>query len=75
MRWQSRKQKFGDVQIITRFLLFPKCINGEWRWLEKASWRRLSTRDYNLNDYWDDLYWLDETTRHIICRRGKGITL
>lgn len=34
----------------TRFLLFPKCMAGEWRWLETASWMQAyeyrSSEDY-----------------------------
>lgn len=29
----------GDIRIKNTFLLFPKYINREWRWLEKAKWR------------------------------------
>lgn len=40
MRWiqGSRvgfpKPKIGDTRFITRFLIVPRCIQGEWRWLE-----------------------------------------
>ena len=39
MRWKWKKKqqpKEGDMRIVGRFLLFPKCLNGEWRWLENA---------------------------------------
>lgn len=39
MRWKSRKPEIGDIRIITQFLLFPKRINREIRWLEKATWK------------------------------------
>jgi len=42
MRWKVKptpKRKEGDTRIRKSFLLiFPKCINNEWRWLEPASW-------------------------------------
>ena len=30
------KGNVGDTRIVTRFLVFPKTINNEIRWLEKA---------------------------------------
>ena len=37
MKWK-RKQwpKEGDKRIAERFLLFPKVLDDEWRWLEIA---------------------------------------
>jgi len=34
MRWKAKK--IPVRRIIKRFLIFPKCINGEWKWLEIA---------------------------------------
>ena len=36
MRWRS--PVFGDVRVRAGFLVFPRCIGGEWRWLEYARW-------------------------------------
>ena len=38
MRWKKEKTKDGETRIINKFLIFPKTINRETRWLEKASW-------------------------------------
>ena len=38
MKWQSKKPKQWDHKTKCRFLIFPKCINREWRWLEMATW-------------------------------------
>ena len=42
MRWSSRQPKHGpvegDLRSRTAFLFFPKTIEGQTRWLEKASW-------------------------------------
>lgn len=38
MKWRSKKPQIGDRRIVTRFLLFPKRINREVRWLEKTTW-------------------------------------
>jgi len=35
------KLKEGARRIRTGFLLFPKCIQGQWRWLEYASWEEI----------------------------------
>ena len=37
MRWQIKQKiepKFGDERIVEKFLIFPKRINDEIRWLE-----------------------------------------
>ena len=51
---------------VTKFLLFPKCINGEFRWLEKATWTRKATYDYSTwvfcgrIYYWENIEWTEE---------------
>ena len=52
MRW--KKNKVGDFRIVRRFLLFPRTINYETRWLEFATIKQQWYRDYC-----DDLYWID----------------
>jgi hypothetical protein len=38
MRWTNRvdNRKDGDRRVVYKFLIFPKTINNETRWLEKA---------------------------------------
>lgn len=41
MRWNSKprpKKEEGALRVRRRFLLLPKNIQGEWRWLERAQW-------------------------------------
>lgn len=39
MRWlENAAPKLGDVRHKARFLLLPKRIGLEWRWLEWTSW-------------------------------------
>ena len=38
MKWTERKYSLGDKRIKSHFLLFPRVINEEVRWLEKATW-------------------------------------
>jgi len=42
MKWLYDKliNRIGEERIITKFLLFPKKLHNEWRWLEKASIRQ-----------------------------------
>ena len=69
MRWHENNKpqpNSGDRRTVRRFLIFPKEMGGEWRWLEKASWLQV----YAFHDYedyrhwrWEDLTgtgWIDE---------------
>lgn len=56
MRYVFKKKKFpeyGTVRSIRRFLWFPKVINGELRWLEKAMWSEL------YQHRWYSIKWMD----------------
>lgn len=58
----KRKYKPGNIRIIEKFLIFPKTINGETRWLEKA---KIKQRFEFYIDVviplseWDDIKWVD----------------
>ena len=53
MRW--KKNRDGDIRFVRRFLLFPKCIRGEFRWLEFAYVKKQF--GYDSFDSWDDIRW------------------
>lgn len=36
MRWHTNKTKPNEPYIIEKFALFPICIKGEYRWLERV---------------------------------------
>lgn len=36
MKFRLRKHELGEDFIIDKFALFPICIKGEWRWLERV---------------------------------------
>ena len=67
MRWRNQPNKgpnLWDTRIVTRFLLLPKCKNGEWRWLEKASWNQVYaecySEDFHYGSWKDkDDQWID----------------
>jgi len=68
MRWKPSKKSYpnyGDRRIVDRFLFLPKEMEGEWRWLEKASWGQ-QYQIFHYEDYrvgkWVDLNnegWMD----------------
>lgn len=51
MRFIKTTYKGGQLRERTWFLIFPKTINGETRWLEKATW----TEKYHIG--WDGGFW------------------
>lgn len=68
MRW-FEKEKFGninvgDIRTVTKFLILPKCIGNEWRWLETASYQQMcvmeinhASMDYGMHKEWSDIAW------------------
>ena len=57
MRWYRNRIQIKDTRIKTSFLWFPKEINDETRWLERATWKEevIPTR-YGLK--WTEKCWL-----------------
>lgn len=52
MKWKPKYKKWdnikiGDTRNTTKFLLFPLSINGEWRWLEKATYKQECVEEMN----------------------------
>lgn len=50
---------------VTKFLIFPLCINGELRWFERASWIRQPDCKYTFffnrkKYYWKNKEWTDD---------------
>ncbi len=39
MKWTTKKYKIGDFRIRSGFLLFPKTIKEETRWLIWTTWK------------------------------------
>ncbi len=59
MRWKTINPKNGDTRRIKLFLLFPKTIKGETRWLEVAKYKQ-SFHYYMDGSDWEDECWIDE---------------
>lgn len=51
MRWKRKP----DERIKKRFLIWPRCIDGEYRWLEWVRW--LQSRRNALG--WYDVSWIE----------------
>lgn len=64
MRWNKpvyQSPRVGDTRIVKRFLLFPKTLNEETRWLEWAEIMQGFSCFYSWDEhtfYWEDLDWL-----------------
>lgn len=65
MKWRKHTPKHGDERTVRRFLLLPRCINGEWRWLELATIRQewQVYPYYRRRNSWYDLHWIDDKER------------
>ena len=69
MRWKINKSKpkEGDTRIIQRWLLFPKCLHNECRWLERAyivqECKRIYSYEYDYYE-WVDREWKYNCGRH-----------
>lgn len=63
MRWNKKaKPVRGDERIITKFLLFPKNIDDDVRWLERVSYKQKYTREnyeYGCYHVWETIEWID----------------
>ena len=57
MRWNTPEKVYTGTRVIKRFLLFPRTINGETRWLE---WAEIEQENilYMDCDHWEDVEWI-----------------
>jgi hypothetical protein len=62
VRWKVKPSpQNGDKRIVAKFLWFPKCINGEYRFLEWVIFEQVYDCNYgNFDDWtqWSDVRWL-----------------
>jgi hypothetical protein len=68
MKWIAKKELcLGDIRVKNKFLLFPKNINGEVRWLEKAKYSQKYETVYSSGNkwyQWIDIEWINDC-KHI----------
>ena len=63
MRWM--KTELHDTRRRSGFLLLPKCIRKQWRWLEMATWSEAYRNVWSeffrrTHKKWVGTYWLDK---------------
>jgi len=62
MRWMSKPEhKNRDRRTIEKFLLLPRKINREWRWLEEATIEQECDIKYNgfyKTAKWTNVQWI-----------------
>ena len=76
MRWKAKPQmEAGARRILTKFLWLPRHIDGETRWLERASinqtWECWGAYDWSFAG-WVDQSFSDTTAGTSGDRRGAG---
>lgn len=63
---KAYKEDRYKSHIVTKYLVLPKIINGEFRWLERAIWSRRPKLDYPVwllesrRYYWEDIDWVSD---------------
>ena len=61
MRWKKEQEPIkGESRVVVKFLIFPKCLDNEWRWFEKCYITQKAYPGYESGGtYWLDQHWLD----------------
>lgn len=65
MKWHDGGHLLGSERVRSGFLLLPRTIGGETRWLERASWVQRMCGSSMLGEpahepyRWRDVRWLD----------------
>jgi hypothetical protein len=68
MKWKEKRlPNHGELRRVKRFLLFPKKILYEWRWLSTEEWCErwfdaIGTAGIT-KEGWKPMYWIDQETK------------
>ena len=63
MKWKE-ENKEGKERIVNKFLLIPRCIDSETRWLEKATIKQKLVKRIDFTGgggywyEWEDVCWM-----------------
>lgn len=64
----NNQYKIGEIREVEKYLFFPKKINNELRWLEKAIYKQIYTESTYSKEgiekhfnHWLDLEWVNNT--------------
>ena len=59
MRWRDEPEpKWGDFRERSEFLLLPRTVGGETRWLERGKWEQRYSQPVFDGADWIDIRWL-----------------
>ena len=58
MRWNSKNPYPNSVRLRIKFLFWPKDIDGEVRWLEKAGWNEEFVECNHGPNFWAPIRWV-----------------
>jgi len=58
MRWPTQRLNHGNTRVVKKFLLLPKSISEETRWLEIVKIKQ-TFKCYYDGCFWEDTEWLD----------------
>lgn len=71
MRWKLPKSR--DTRIITKFLLFPRKVGNEIRWLETVKIKQRFVVPFEgSSGYWEDLWFVDDLALENNYFKNKG---
>jgi len=63
MKWKATPTpKHRDLRTVVRFLWWPRCFDGEWRWLERARIRQVFIECIDPYDFtwgWSSFGWAE----------------
>lgn len=59
MRWNHKPIEDLSKKIVKRFLFFPKCIDGQFRWLEFVTLEKIALCDGAGLICWVDVRFVD----------------
>ena len=58
MKWGAAPEiEWNKTRIVTRWLLFPRTMEGETRWLGWASWKQVWVSKGPFS-HWADFFWI-----------------
>lgn len=62
MKWNFNDvfdKLFSRDEVVKKFLWLPTGINGEWRWLETATYERSRWSGSGWGWFWTKMRWMD----------------
>ena len=66
MRWNKKEPPcVGNSRLRSRFLFLPKCVAGQWRWLEFAVWEEVFNRRNDWIEGWLAERWMDSHKKEV----------